>query len=147
MKYEVSGYTWYRVKLANGTQGYIASKYLTNEIVPKEKFRIEENYIIVAPGTVIEDIEGATNNSEKFATGSSITLENANYTLVMLGDVNGDGDITPLDYVKIKNHIMNINSLEGCHKMAADVNGDGNITPLDYVKVKNHIMNISKISL
>ena len=147
MTYEVSGYTWYRVKLLDGTQGYMASKYLTDEIIPTEKYKISDNYIIVAPGRTIEDIEDATNNSENFATGSRIMLGETEYILVVKGDVNGDGDITPLDYVKIKNHIMNISSLDDCYKLAADSNGDGNISPLDYVKVKNHIMNISKISL
>lgn len=147
MTYEVSGYTWYRVKLLDGTQGYMASKYLTDEIISTEKYKISDNYIIVAPGRTIEDIEGATNNSENFATGSRIMLGETEYILVVKGDVNGDGDITPLDYVKIKNHIMNISSLEDCYKLAADSNGDENISPLDYVKVKNHIMNISKISL
>lgn len=162
MTYEVNGYLWYRIKLSDGTQGYMAAKYLTdninsgevnpggetpNEPDPTINYKLDGSFIIVAPGTKIEDIEGATNNSENFATGSKINLEETEYTLVILGDVNGDGNITPLDYVKIKNHIMNISSLDGCYKFTADVNGDGNITPLDYVKVKNHIMNTSRISL
>ena len=29
-----------------------------------------------------------------------------NYTVVIKGDVNGDGEIYATDYVKVKNHIM-----------------------------------------
>ena len=62
--------------------------------------------------------------------------------MVLKGDVNGDGGIAPIDYVKIKNHIMGDNSLDGkVYELAADYNDDDNISPLDYVKVKNHIMN------
>ncbi|WP_455791948.1 dockerin type I domain-containing protein [Amedibacillus sp. YH-ame10] len=56
------------------------------------------------------------------------------------GDVNGDGTITPADYVKVKNHIMGKSTLTGDSLKAADMNGDGTITPADYVKIKNSIM-------
>ena len=65
----------------------------------------------------------------------------------MLGDVNGDGNITPADYVKVKNKIMGVSALDAILEKSADVNKDGNITPADYVKIKNHIMNVSKITL
>ena len=52
-----------------------------------------------------------------------------------------------MDYVKVKNHIMNISTLNNCYNMAADANEDGNITPLDYVKIKNHIMQVKYITL
>ena len=58
---------------------------------------------------------------------------------VKLGDVNLDGNITPSDYVLIKNHIMG-KKITGDGLKAADVNQDGNITPADYVLVKNMIM-------
>lgn len=55
------------------------------------------------------------------------------------GDVNGDGRISPADYVLIKNHITGSGTLTGKAKEAADVNKDGKISPADYVLVKNHI--------
>ena len=67
------------------------------------------------------------------------------YECLVYGDVNGDGNITPADYVKIKNQITNTSKLENVYYDAADVNRDGNISPSDYVKVKNHIMNVSTI--
>lgn len=78
-------------------------------------------------------------------TGDYIIIkDNGNeyrYDLVLSGDTSGDGLVTPLDYVKIKNHITGNNSLIGePYQLAADVSGDGEITPLDYVKVKNYII-------
>lgn len=145
MQYSTFGHTWYRVKLADGTQGYVSSAYLTTE--PVVKYKIDGTYIRVTPDTKITDIPGAVLQGEVFGTGAKTTIDGQEYTIVMLGDSNGDGNITPLDYVKIKNNIMNITKLEEIYSIAGDVNRDGNITPLDYVKVKNHIMNISKISL
>ena len=46
-----------------------------------------------------------------------------------MGDVNGDGKITPADYVKVKNHIMGKSKLTGDSLKAADMNKDGKITP------------------
>lgn len=153
--YIIDNYYWYRVKLPNGVQGYIASDYLcaVGEEPPKEPEEVFDNYkltgdkLVIAPGTEIANIEGATLNGEVLGTGAKVTLNSNEYVLVVLGDANGDGNITPLDYVKVKNHIMNISTLSDCYKTAGDVNGDGNITPLDYVKIKNHIMNVNKIEL
>ena len=64
------------------------------------------------------------------------------YQFALLGDVNGDGTISPLDYVKIKNHIMGSTLIEDdAYLIAADANSDSEISPLDYVRVKNYIMN------
>ena len=147
ISFMVNDYYWYRVKLDDGTQGFVASSYLTSNSVSPDNYKVIDNYILTTPGMRINNIDGATLNSNIFGTGASITLENNSYTLVMLGDANGDGNISPLDYVKIKNNIMNITTLTDSYKEAADANRDGNITPLDYVKVKNHIMNVSRITL
>lgn len=145
LTYQIDGHFWYRVKLSDGTQGYISSAFIQE--APKEKYKILESNIIIQPDTIITEIPDAILLSEIFGTGSKIKIGEIEYTIVMLGDTNGDGNITPSDYVKIKNNIMGVTALDETSKSAADVNSDGNISPADYVKVKNHIMNASKISL
>ena len=67
------------------------------------------------------------------------------YNTSVLGDVNGDGNINALDYVKIKNHIMNTKKiLKDVFILSADYNNDGKISALDYVRIKNYIMNGGK---
>lgn len=58
----------------------------------------------------------------------------------LTGDVNGDGKVTSLDYIQIKNHIMKTKVLTDNPLIRADVNKDGKVTSLDYIKIKNHIM-------
>ena len=145
LTYQVDGHIWYRVKLADGTQGYISSAYI--QVAPKEKYKISETNILISPDTLITDIPEAVLVGEAVATGAKLTIGEQEYTIVMLGDTNGDGKITPSDYVKIKNNIMGTSALDEINKLGADVNIDGNISPADYVKVKNHIMNVSKISI
>lgn len=61
------------------------------------------------------------------------------------GDVNGDGNITSMDYVMVKNHILDLKKLDKDAARAADVSGDGQITSLDYVMIKNHILGLNYI--
>jgi len=63
------------------------------------------------------------------------------YQISVLGDVNGDGKISSLDYVAIKNQIMNQGNINGiAYQIAANVNEDTKISSLDYVAIKNYIM-------
>lgn len=94
----------------------------------------------------VYDNAGNVVETTKVRTGDYIEINTDNksyiFYMVLKGDVNGDGDVAPIDYVKIKNHIMEEKLIVGdVYKLAADYNDDTGITPLDYVKVKNHIMN------
>lgn len=82
--------------------------------------------------------------NSKIITGNVI---NNTYKIVLLGDINGDGEITPSDYMKIKNHIMKKSTIDNVMLDGADINMDKAITPSDYMKVKNHIMKKSTIVL
>lgn len=57
-------------------------------------------------------------------------------TIVVTGDVNGDGKITLTDFVQLKAHLLGKTVFSGGCAHAADVNGDGKITLTDFVKVK-----------
>ncbi len=67
------------------------------------------------------------------------------YTIVIKGDVNGDGFIYATDYVKVRNHIMGKGNLTGAYLLAADINNDNNIYATDYVQIRNHIMGKTEI--
>lgn len=101
------------------------------------------------PDAVIKRADGTdiSGTSDLIGTGATITTGGKTYTVVKLGDTSGDGQITPSDYVKIKNKIMGSNNLDESQTKAADVNRDGSVSPADYVKVKNNIMGVSNINL
>ena len=56
------------------------------------------------------------------------------------GDINGDGKITPSDYVMARRQILGTLSLKGNGRVTADINGDGKISPSDYVLIRRHIL-------
>jgi len=163
---EVNGYKWDKVKLANGVTGYVASKYLTfkaastaqkepettepeepNTGTPQEpttvKFKIEETSIVMIPGVTLTEINESATGELK--TGSKIKVDDKEYTVVVMGDNNGDGKISSADYVKIKNVIRGKEENTELEGKASDVNGDGKISSADYVKVKNVIKGTEKI--
>lgn len=139
-------------KLAKADADAVASHYNLKK-KSFNKFKIKEDLIIVEPDTTIKNIQEKyptakiVSSVQNITTGTKIDIDNIEYKVVKLGDCNGDGNITPADYVKIKNNIMRVSKLSNENKIAADVNEDKNITPADYVKVKNHIMKVSRIQM
>ncbi len=69
-----------------------------------------------------------------------------NYTIIIKGDVDKDGEIFPTDYVKIRNYIMGKSTLDKESLLAADVDSDGEVFATDYVKIRNYIMGNGSIS-
>ena len=51
----------------------------------------------------------------------------------ILGDVNGDGNVTPADAIMILYYYFNV-AQEGFKEAAADINNDGNISPADAIE-------------
>ena len=58
----------------------------------------------------------------------------ASLTIVVTGDVTGDGRITITDVVKLQNYVASAGSLQEAAMKAADINGDGRITITDVVQ-------------
>ena len=171
---KVNGYYWDRVSTPYG-YGYIARETSNGSkiwLIPIEETanygsnnnvsNPDSNGIIkVEPSTtankIIElyasasifDSEGNEISGDSLiGTGSRIKIDdNTEYVVIKVGDINSDGKISPADYVRIKNHIMDVTKIDGNGLISADINGDGNITPADYVRVKNHIMGVSSITL
>lgn len=65
--------------------------------------------------------------------------------IIMLGDVNGDGNISITDYTMIRLAILGLNELTQAQQKAADVNCDGTVSITDYTMVRLHILDLSKI--
>ena len=117
------------------------------------------NIITVTPNVIAFDILNAFGGSAKITKADGSYLNGGNdlmatgfivedkYTVVKKGDCNGDGVVTPSDYVKVVNNIMGVSQFTDVMKKAADINNDGNITPADYVKIVNQIMGYSNITI
>jgi Leucine-rich repeat (LRR) protein len=89
------------------------------------------------------DAEGKElENSDIIRTGSKVVIstedESQEYTIVVYGDINGDGKITMSDLVKSANYLIDETIIsEDCYKEAIDVTKDGNIRMSDIIKLSN----------
>ena len=75
-------------------------------------------------------------DSAAVGTGLKINGGGGSFTVVVLGDVTGDGILTSTDYLQIKRHFSNAADLQGAALRAADVTNDGKILSTDYLLIK-----------
>lgn len=61
------------------------------------------------------------------------------------GDLNGDGNISAIDIVKIQRLIVGLDALTDSALAAGDLNGDGKVTAIDIVIIQRHIVGIELI--
>ncbi|MBQ6486873.1 dockerin type I repeat-containing protein [Candidatus Saccharibacteria bacterium] len=67
---------------------------------------------------------------------------NYDYTLAFLGDVDGNALVNSADYIKVRKHIMDIETIteNTVTWFAADINKNDTITSADYIKIRLYIM-------
>lgn len=163
-------YIWDKIITSSGITGYIATRDIKNnedwaEVIGSNNptdttteikgngFKTSENNIVCQPKITVSNIKAVAKDAiikkgdtviedtANVGTGYTLTSDGKTYTIVVLGDVNGDGKASAGDYVLIKNHIMQTNLIkDSANQNAADVNKDGKISAGDYVLIKNYIM-------
>lgn len=91
-------------------------------------------------------------NTGVVCTGNSLELYDQNgkkissYTIVIYGDVNGDGMIDVLDMIKVNRHILNLDKITDCYLEAGNANrqNDG-VNVLDLIYINRHVLKIQTI--
>jgi hypothetical protein len=95
---------------------------------------------------VVKNAKGETvDSTAKVGTGYTVELveddEKVDFvTVIILGDVSGDGVVNVTDYIKVKAALQNAETLSGAYKKASDVDGSGALDVTDYLKVKAHFL-------
>ena len=105
----------------------------------------------LAPAEFITIEQGSATADTVVSTGMTVTYTVGGETLqrltvVVTGDVNGDGVISITDLVQINNHLLKKSTLTGAAASAADVNADGVISITDLVQINNHLLKKSTIT-
>ena len=120
---------------------------ILTKIQPKTKVSEIKGKINYDNAVEVKNISGKVIGADELVgTGTTVSIKDINgdeihsYTVVVYGDVNGDGAVSPSDYVKIKNHILKREQINKGLEIAGDPNKDSKISPSDYVKVKNYIL-------
>lgn len=121
----------------------IEGKYI--KILPSKSSTINRNYVLsnINYESNLDLIRNSLSLSEsdKVKTGDVVTTEDNDYAIILIGDANMDGKISPQDYIRIKNHILGTKGItDEINLLSADANEDGKITPQDYIRIKNRIL-------
>ena len=61
-------------------------------------------------------------------------------TVIVTGDINGDGSCTLTDMVQLRAHLLGKRPLQNAKLQAADINGDGNYTLTDMVQLRAYML-------
>lgn len=75
-------------------------------------------------------------SGQTVGTGMTMKSGTETYTIIISGDLNGDGQITATDLAKIKQHLIELRLLEGAYLEAANVDGDEEVTITDLSKIR-----------
>lgn len=93
--------------------------------------------------TVVKKADGTKITKGTVATGMTISITTngsaVKYTIVIRGDVNGDGKLSAIDYVMLRNHLDKVGVLKGAYVKSVDTNDDGKTSAIDYVILRNHL--------
>lgn len=157
-----NGYEWDKIKTSSGVEGYIASKYLSPCEDAKNAI-IESNNVKAIPNTNVKTMInelGITTyevtkdgkkiaETDKIGTGYKLkdTKNNKEYTLIVLGDTNGDGNVNSSDALEILKQSVSIIDKKGEYAKAMDANKDGNINSADSLLVLKSSVGISNIDI
>ncbi len=113
---------------------------------PNNNFKINEDSLIVEPETTLEDIQkkykDAKLEGELIATGTKIEIEEKQYSIIMLGDVNGDGIVDVIDLTLIKRHLLEIRKITDLYLQAADldISENNELDIIDLTLLKRHLL-------
>ena len=75
-------------------------------------------------------------------TGAKITVKSKTYTVVIKGDIDGDGKISAADYIRVRKHIIRITKPDGSALLAAHTSTDVSkqVSTADYIAIRMHIL-------
>lgn len=81
-------------------------------------------------------------NDKYIKTGDTVVIGDKSYTVVILGDVDGDGYITSIDYQRVKMHYLGTYTITGEANLlaACDDDLDGKIKAVTYLMIKRHVL-------
>ena len=83
-------------------------------------------------------------------TGSTLTISDGtssySYTVVIKGDINGDGNINSADLLKIRQYLVGTVNLSDSFKDSADVNRDGKLNSADLLIIRQQLLGTYNIT-
>ncbi len=125
---------------------YVITQTMIDKISPNTDVNTFKNNISTEVGYTIVNAKGEElQNTQKIGTGYKLITEtNKEYTLIVTGDLNGDGNITLIDMSLLRKHYLEIESLQGEYLKAADMDNNNIISLRDIANMRKTILKIDE---
>lgn len=129
----------------------ISGAYIHN-YTPSESFKASSlkagvqfgkftSYVLKNGSTILGD-------SDTAGTGTTVEITSpvsVSYTVVIYGDVTGDGNVSIGDLASIKQHILKLTTLSAVNQVAADVSRNSTVSISDLLAVKKAVLGIAPV--
>lgn len=124
------------------------------EILIKNGYDVVDNYVYnFTLGDTIVNINNKLGKDITFdtkttiiSTGTIIKKGNESYTVVIKGDLSGDGKINSSDLLQMRNYLLEVNSLSGAYKKAGMIDSSNDIKSLDLLRLRQYLLGEYKLS-
>lgn len=118
----------------------------TNEVTTIPNATVKDFADLLGKSVTVKNAKGEVLKTDaKLVTGCVI---NDIYTVAVLGDVNGDGEVDTADLLAIQKQLLKISNInEETKIIAADINKDLKIDTADLLAVQKKLLKISEIKL
>lgn len=123
------------------------TRVLPNTTVEQFKQNVTLENVTTTPQMIFTDKDGIEleENSE-IATGTKIKVGNTlQYTIIVIGDTDGDSSITINDLAELKLHLIKMKLLDEIKLKATDIDNDNEVTINDLAQMKLILTNLIEI--
>jgi beta-N-acetylglucosaminidase len=113
-------------------------------------FNTIKNIVGSRATVVIKNPNGTTISGDSpIGTGYQILMSNTSgsgsYIYVLYGDISGEGEINSADLLKLRQHLLGTNVLNGAYLEAANVTKDSEVNSADILKIRQYLLGSSNI--
>ena len=110
----------------------------------------EKKIIRVSPEARADDLKKKYSNVKDIAnndlgTGTTVKIDNKEYKIIKIGDVNGDGETDEIDAILILRKSIDIIQFNNIQNEAADVDKDGNSDEIDALRILRYTIGLNEI--
>lgn len=120
------------------------NNYISKIMVNTEYDTFKSNITLGSGYTVNIDYKEINNKKILYTGGKTKIMHNTDlykeFTNVVIGDINGDGKINSADLLKIRQHLLGTNVLNGVYFLSSDINYDNTINSADLLRVRQHLL-------
>ena len=110
----------------------------------------EKKIIRVSPEARADDLKKKYSNvkdisNNDLGTGTTVKIDNKEYKIIKIGDVNGDGETDEIDAILILRKSIDIIQFNNIQNEAADVDKDGNSDEIDAIRILRYAIGLNEI--